>query len=455
MDTQALPVVAIIGRPNVGKSTLFNRLVGRRLALVDDRPGVTRDRRIGIAHLGDLDFQVVDTAGLEQARQSSLEGRMETQTRQAIEQADVILFVVDARGGIVPHDGHFAEHLRRSGKPVVLVANKAEGRILRTGFYDSYALGLGEPVALSAEHGEGMNDLHEALAPLLRKVSLKATVPDRNLGDDAPLSIAIIGRPNAGKSTLINTLIHENRLLTGEEAGITRDSIAIDWQWRGRPVRLHDTAGMRRKPKVRDKLERLSVGDALRAIRFAHVVILLIDIESPLDKQDIQLAGLVQREGRALVLGLNKWDLADNREALRRRLAKAVAEALPQLRGVPFVPVSALRGTGLEKLMQAVLSAERAWNKRIPTSALNRWLEGALAHHTPPAIKGRRLKLRYATQIKTRPPTIVIFCSRPQDVPAHYQRYLLNNLRETFDFSGVPIRFVLRAGANPYDKIKR
>ncbi len=451
MNTPERPVIAIVGRPNVGKSTLFNRLSGKRRALVDDTPGVTRDRRLGRARLADLSFDIIDTAGLEQARRESLGGRMSAQTARAIEEADCILFVVDGRAGVTPVDAHFARALRRAAKPVIVIANKLEGHQQDWRSYDVFALGLGDPVALSAEHGEGMVHLYQALRPLLEGVPENSGQEpcDANPGPDKALSIAIVGRPNAGKSSLINRLIGDDRLITGSAPGITRDSIAIDWQWRGRAVRLHDTAGMRRRARVRDKLERLSVADALRAIRFAHVVVLVIDIQSPLDKQDIQIANLVEREGRALVLALNKWDLAPDAD-LAARLSAAVEAALPHLRGVPAVAVSALQGTGLDRLMDAIIDAQRIWNMRVPTGALNRWFSHVSARHTPPALKGKPLRLRYITQTKARPPTFVLFCSRPGDVPDAYRRYLVNGLRETFSFAGVPIRLILRKGKNPY-----
>lgn len=462
------PTVAIIGRPNVGKSTLFNRLVGKKLALVDDTPGVTRDRRMGDGKLGDLRFQVIDTAGLEEADPESLEGRMRAQTETAIREADAILFVVDARTGLTPLDKHFAEVVRRMDAKVILVANKAEGRAGMDGLMEAYELGLGDPVPLSAEHGEGMADLYDELRPALEGAD---PLPDDDLdvavtgvdldeegnpiGDDPvrPLRIAIVGRPNAGKSTLINRLIGEERLLTGPEAGITRDSIAIDWSWKGREVKLFDTAGLRRKARVHEKLEKLSVADALRAVRFAEVVVVLLDATIPFEKQDLQIADLVVREGRALVIGLNKWDLVEDRAAKLKELREEADRLLPQIRGVQLVTLSGLAGQGLERLMDACVRAYDLWNTRISTGRLNRWLTGLLEHHPPPAVSGRRLKIRYMTQAKTRPPFFVLFGSRPDAMPESYLRYLVNGLRDTFEMPGVPIRIAMRsAGDNPFDK---
>lgn len=444
-----MAVIAIIGRPNVGKSTLFNRLVGRRLALVDDTPGVTRDRREGDARLGHLKFRVVDTAGLEDAGEETLAGRMRSQTEAAIAEADALLFLVDARAGITPEDQHFAEMARRSGKPVVLVANKSEARDAAAGAWDAFRIGLGEPVPISAEHGEGMADLVEALSAL---------VPDEGDDEDSgprpggPLTIAVVGRPNAGKSTLVNRLIGDDRMLTGPEAGITRDSIAVDWTWRGRPLRLVDTAGLRRKARVQDKLEKLSVGDALRSIKFAEVVVVLMDASVPFEKQDLQIADLVAREGRAIVLALSKWDLVEDRNAALKAHREAAERLLPQIRGVPLVPVSGMTGQGIEKLLEAVIAAHAVWNRRVSTASLNRWLAGALAAHPPPAVAGRRVKLRYATQPKARPPSFVVFGTRTDALPDSYVRYLTNSLRDTYDLPGTPIRLTFREPENPYDK---
>jgi GTP-binding protein len=451
------PTVVIVGRPNVGKSTLFNRLVGKRLALVDDTPGVTRDRREGEARLGDLDFLVVDTAGLEESEADSLTARMRLQTEAAIRTADAVLFIIDGRAGLTPVDRHFAELVRRSGRPVVLVANKAEGRLGESGAYEAFELGLGDPIPLSAEHGEGFADLYDALRPMVdaaaaadaAEAAEEAADPDAAREPKA-LRIAVVGRPNAGKSTLINTLIGEERLLTGPEAGITRDSIAVDWTWRGRRMKLFDTAGMRRKSRVQEKLEKLSVADTLRAIRFAEVVVVCFDATVPFEKQDLQIVDLVVKEGRALVIALDKWDLIEDQAATWRAMRETCERLLPQVRGVGLVRVSGINGTGLDDLLAAVLAAERTWNCRVATAALNRWLEGVLDKHPPPAVAGRRLKIRYATQAKARPPTFVIFCSRPDALPESYTRYLVNDLRERFDLDGTPIRLMVRGGDNPY-----
>ncbi len=460
--TMSLPSVAIIGRPNVGKSTLFNRLVGKQLAIVDDTPGVTRDRREGEARLGDLTFRLFDTAGLEEARADQLEARMRQQTERAIDEADVCLFMIDARAGVMPLDSHFAELLRKAGKPVLLVANKCEGKAGDTGLYDAYAMGLGEPIPVSAEHGEGMSDLYVALEAAFTGLGFgpdgpgpaDLPAPDEEyvLGPDRPLRIAVCGRPNAGKSTLINTLIGEDRLLTGPEAGITRDSIAVDWDWENRPVKLYDTAGMRRKARVVEKVEKLSVADTLRAIRFAEVVILLIDSQAPFEKQDLTLADLIIREGRALVIGYNKWDLVEDQTQARRDALEMVDRLLPQVKGVPLVPMSGEHGKGLTALMNSAFDVYDIWNRRVPTSALNRWLETALERHPPPAAGGRRVRIRYITQVKARPPSFAAFTTRPTDLPDSYSRYLINGIRETFDLPAVPIRLFWRKRDNPYAK---
>ena len=454
--------VAIVGRPNVGKSTRFNRLVGRKIALVDDMPGVTRDRREGEAALGEFSFTVVDTAGLEVAGLETLQGRMRQQTEAAVADADLVLFMIDARAGVTPADEHFAELVRSSGKPVALVANKAEGRASDAGFLEAYSLGFGEPIAISAEHGLGLPDLHDAL---LEHAGPIAGEDSEELGEDSeggageggqkPLQVAVIGQPNAGKSTLVNRMLDEDRLLTGPEAGITRDSIAVDWQWRGRAFRLFDTAGIRRKAKVVGKLEKLSVGDALRAIRFAEVVILLMDATEPLEKQDLQLADLVASEGRALVLALNKWDLVAEPQARLAELRADLKETLAQLRGLPMVPISGLTGAGLDRLMETVLAVHETWNRRVATAALNRWLLATTQSHPPPAVSGRRIKLKYLTQSKTRPPTFFLSCSRPEALPESYRRYLVNGLREDFKLAGVPIRLMLRRDSNPFEGRKR
>ena len=438
--------VAIVGRPNVGKSTLFNRLVGRRLALVDDLPGVTRDRREGDARIGGLRFTAIDTAGLDDAAPETLAGRMRAQTEAAVRSADATLFVVDARTGVTPLDRHFAQMLRALGKPIVLVANKTESAAANAGRVEAYELGFGEPVAVSAEHGEGMGELHDALAVHVAAEAEEEEAPGRGL------KVAIVGRPNAGKSTLINRIVGEERLLTGPEAGITRDSIVIDWTWKGEPVRLFDTAGLRRKARVEGKLEKLAVADALRAIRFAEVVILVVDVETPFEKQDLQIADLVEQEGRAIVIALDKWDLVADRQKTRTDLNEKAKRLLPQIAGVALVPVSGLTGEGIDALMDAAFAAHATWNKRVSTARLNRWLLDMVERHPPPAVSGRRIKLRYLTQTKARPPTFVVFCSRPEALPAAYTRYLVNALRQDFGLPGTPIRLMLRKGDNPFAK---
>ena len=459
--------VAIIGRPNVGKSTLFNRLVGKKLALVDDTPGVTRDRRLAPGSIGDLEFDVIDTAGLEEADEESLEGRMREQTEIAIREADVCIFMVDAKTGIVPTDKAFAQLLRKVDKPIVLAANKMEGRASQSGFYDAYALGFGEPLALSAEHNVGMGELYNALVEAVGEAVAFPPVEQRqepeaeeradeeaegaDLYDTTkPMRIAVVGRPNAGKSTLINEMLQEERLLTGPEAGITRDSISVDWQWEGRPIKLFDTAGMRKKAKVQEKLEKLSVSDGLRAVQFAEVVIIVLDVTIPFEKQDLQIADLIIREGRAPVIALNKWDLIEDRQSALKELHEKAEMHLSQVKGLKVIPISAATGEGLDKLMRAVFEVHKSWNRRIATAPLNRWLEAVQYHHPPPAVSGRRIRLKYVTQAKTRPPTFSVSCSRPEALPTSYTRYLVNSLRKEFDLYSVPIRMYMRKGDNPY-----
>ena len=444
--------VAIIGRPNVGKSTLFNRLVGQKLALVDDEPGVTRDRREGAARLGDLDFTVIDTAGLDEGGRGSLTARMQEQTEAAIRLADALMFVVDARAGLTPTDRAFADFARRADKPVLLVANKSEGKHGDAGAMEAYALGLGDPIQISAEHGEGMGELYDALRALMPEPPEDAEASEADEDEDSsrPIRVAIVGRPNAGKSTLINHLIGEERLLTSPEAGTTRDSIAVDIDWKGHFFRLFDTAGLRRRSRIEEKLEKLSVADALRAVRFAEVVVLLMDAQNRFEEQDLRIADLIEREGRALVIAVNKWDLVPGKPEQISALRADADHWLPQVAGVPIVAVSGLMGEGIDRLMQAILDAYAIWNKRVPTSALNRWFEQAIAANPPPAVSGRRLKLNYITQTKARPPSFVLFCSRADAVPQSYLRYLTNSLREAFALPGTPVRITLREKQNPF-----
>lgn len=466
--------LAIVGRPNVGKSTLFNRLVGKKLALVDDQPGVTRDLREGEARLGDLRFTVIDTAGLEDVTDNSLEGRMRRLTERAVDMADICLFMIDARTGVTPVDEMFAEILRRKSAHVILAANKAEGNAADAGVLEAYGLGLGEPLRLSGEHGEGMADLFSELAPLADQFAEEAVdhspVVDLDLDEDddwdeenapaapvptreKPLQVAVVGRPNAGKSTLINKILGEDRLLTGPEAGITRDAISLQIDWVGTPMRIFDTAGMRKKAKVQEKLEKLSVSDGLRAVKFAEVVVILLDAEIPFEQQDLRIADLAEREGRAVVVAVNKWDVEDNKQEKLAALKESFTRLLPQLRGAPLVTVSAKTGKGLDRLHAAVMRAHDVWNRRIPTAALNRWLTGMLEQHPPPAPQGKRIKLRYMTQAKTRPPGFVVMCSHPDKIPASYTRYLVNGLRQDFDMPGTPIRLTMR-GQNDQNPFK-
>ncbi|MEA2859864.1 MAG: GTPase [Methylobacteriaceae bacterium] len=458
--------LAIIGRPNVGKSTLFNRLIGKKLALVDDQPGVTRDRREGDAQLGDLTFTIIDTAGLEAGAAQSLTGRMRAQTEAAIADADAVLFLIDARAGLTPDDRHFAALLRRAGKPLILVANKAEGRAGEAGALEAYNLGLGDPVPLSAEHGEGLADLYDAIRQALpektepaQDIDEKAAPPEFGEEEDGseldptkPLRVAVVGRPNAGKSTLINRILGEERLLVGPEAGITRDSIGLEFEWRGRAFKLFDTAGLRKRARVEDKLEKLAAADALRAVRFAEVVVLLVDATIPFEKQDLSIADIAAKEGRALVIALSKWDLIEDRGARLSRLREDATRLLPQVRGAPVVAVSGASNEGIDRLMSSIKQVHEVWNKRIATGKLNRWLSVAIAETPPPAVSGRRIKIRYMTQPKARPPHFVLFGNQLDELPTSYERFLVNGLRDTFDLPGVPIRISKRQADNPYRK---
>lgn len=464
--------LAIVGRPNVGKSTLFNRLVGKRLALVDDQPGVTRDLREGAARLGDLRFTVIDTAGLEEATDESLQGRMRRLTERAVDMADICLFMIDARAGVTPTDEIFADILRKRAAHVILAANKGEGAVADAGVIEAWSLGLGEPLRLSAEHGEGMGDLLAQLMPLAEgfeeRAKEEAAETDVDVDEDAtdsyrlptkqkPLQVAVVGRPNAGKSTLINKILGEDRLLTGPEAGITRDAISLQIDWQGIPMRVFDTAGMRKKAKVQDKVEKLSVSDGLRAVKFAEVVVVLLDAAIPFEQQDLRIADLAEREGRAVVVAVNKWDVEDEKQQKLAHLKEAFERLLPQLRGAPLVTVSAKTGRGLDRLHQAVMRAHEVWNRRVTTAQLNRWLAGMVEAHPPPAPGGRRIKLRYMTQTKTRPPGFVVMCSHPDKLPESYSRYLVNALRLDFDMPGTPIRLHMRSQAdkNPYKNRKK
>ncbi len=459
--------IALIGRPNVGKSTLFNRIVGKKLAIVDDQPGVTRDLREGEAKILGMKCTIIDTAGLEDRRDGSLQARMRNLTEKGIELADICIFMIDAREGVTTLDQDLARMLRKTSKHVILAANKAEGRKGDAGYHESYRLGLGEPIALSSEHGEGMDELYQVLLPLLDELAILSTIPEpeeeENFDPDEPLVIdkskpirvAVVGRPNAGKSTLVNSILGEERLLTGPEAGITRDAISFNIDWMDRKFKMFDTAGMRKRAKVVDKVEGLSVGDGIRAIKFAEVVVVMLDVETPFEQQDMRIADLIEREGRALVIAVNKWDNEPNKSGRKAELLEMFERLLPQLRGAPLVTISAKTGKGLDKLNAAILEAYEVWNARVPTAQLNRWLSGEVAHHPPPAPGGRRIKLKYMTQIKSRPPTFVAKCSRAKEMPASYVRFLKNGLRNTFDLHGTPIRLYLKADVNPFEGKKK
>ena len=448
-----IPTVAIVGRPNVGKSTLFNRLVGKRVALVDDRPGVTRDRREGEATLVGLEFRVIDTAGFENEDPESLPGRMRQQTEAAVREADAALFMIDAREGLTPLDEEIGRWLRVETTPVILVANKVEGQAAAAGAMEAYRLGLGEPIAISAEHGEGVADLFEALRPHVEHEHLEADEGAER--PDAPLHLAVVGRPNAGKSTLVNKMLGEERMITGPEAGITRDSISLQWEWDGRPVKLVDTAGLRKRAKVEDKLERLSAADTRRAIDFAEVVVLLLDATRGLESQDLKIASQVIEEGRALILALNKWDVAEHASSLFNGVKAALDEGLAQLRDVPLLTVSAKTGKGIDMILKVAFELREEWSKRVPTGELNRWFEAAVEANPPPAPKGQRIKLRYITQVKSRPPTFVVFGNRTDELPESYRRYLLNAMRRDLRLGAVPLRLEFRGRQNPFDKGRR
>ncbi len=450
----APPKIAIVGRPNVGKSTLFNRLAGKKLALVHDRPGVTRDRKEASARVGGLDLALIDTAGFEDAKGDTLEAKMRASTEAALEEADLAVFVLDARAGVTPMDETFAELVRRTGLPVVIVANKCEGESWRAGLGEAFALGFGEPVALSAEHGDGISDLLAAIRDVTERLTPKGLdEDDAGLDPDdpkAPLRLAVVGRPNAGKSTLVNAILGEDRLIVGPEPGVTRDAVAVRLNWDGHPVRIHDTAGLRKKARIADPVEKLSVGDTLRAIRFAEVVILVLDPTIPFERQDLQIADLAVREGRALLFAVTKWDLVEEPQATLKMLREEAARLLPQVPGAPLLPVSGLSGRGIDALLPAALTLRKDWSAKVKTRDLNEWLSEAVARHPPPSVAGRRIKPRYIAQTKNRPPTFVLMCSRADALPESYKRYLINGIRQAFELPAVPIRIHVRSGKNPY-----
>src|SRR5688500_9935668 len=447
-----LPTVAIVGRPNVGKSTLFNRLVGKKLALVDDRPGVTRDRREGEASLLGLEFRVIDTAGYEDEDPATLPGRMRAQTEAAVREADAALFLIDAREGLTPLDEEIARWLRTGSTPVIVAANKAEGRGGEAGRLEAYALGLGEPIAISAEHGEGVVDLFEALRPIIERDEAEIAAQEEPEG--GPLKLAIVGRPNAGKSTLVNRMLGQERMITGPEAGITRDAVSVEWEWQGQKVQLVDTAGLRKRAKVDDKLERLSAADARRAIDRSEVVLLLLDATRGLEVQDLKIADATIEEGRVLVIAVNKWDVAENASSLFNGIKAALEEGLSQLKGVPLLTVSAKTGKGIDQILKVAFELREAWSRRVGTGELNRWFEAALEANPPPAPKGRRIKLRYITQVKNRPPSFVVFGNRLDELPESYRRYLVNALRRDLKLGPVPLRLTFRGTRNPFDAPK-